>query len=108
MDYFHTLFVLKIPPGMPGYSIDVEAFCNEVTSTKTNSTTDSETKQNSTSQPKPSSKPNTDWNLLSQAIDRILFILYLLIILIFLATYVGGIANNEANNPNMYADGFNQ
>ena len=45
MDYFPTLFVLKIPPGMPGYSIDVEAFCNEVTSNKTNSTTDSETKQ---------------------------------------------------------------
>ena len=92
---------------MPGYSFDVEAFCNEVTSNKPESSSNPETDKSSATSTKPNSKPNSDWNLICQAIDRTLFLIYLLIILIFLATYVGGIANTEANNPNVYESGFN-
>ena len=92
---------------MPGYSFDVEAFCNEVTANKTSPGNDTETKDNSNASAKPTSKPNSDWNLLSQAIDRILFILYLVIILIFLAAYVGGIANTEASKTDLTESGFN-
>ena len=91
---------------MPGYSFDVEAMCNEVTSNK--SANGSESNANSSATAKPSVKPNSDWNLLSQAIDRILFVFYLLIILIFLATYIGGIANTEANLTGVYDSGFSQ
>ena len=90
---------------MPGYSIDVEAFCNEVTSNKPNS--EDQTKNNTNNSTKVPSKPNSDWNLLTQAIDRILFILYLLIILIFLAAYVGGIANTDVSNKDLSESGFN-
>ena len=31
----------------------------------------------------------TGWNLLAQVVDRITFILYFLIVLIFMATYIG-------------------
>ena len=92
-------FYLQIPPGKPGFSIDVEALRNEVASSTTNSATESSTGANSTSPATPISKPTSaasDWNLLSQAIDRILFVVYTLTILIFLATYVGGVANTEA------------
>jgi len=95
----------QIPPGMPGYSIDVEAFCNEVTSNKPNS--EDQTKNTSNNSTKVPSKPNSDWNLLTQAIDRILFIFYLLIILIFLAAYVGGIANTDVSNKDLSESGFN-
>ena len=91
---------------MPGYSFDVEAFCNEVASSKTTPGNDSEAAEKSTTSTKPTLKPNSDWNLLSQAIDRLLFIIYLLIILIFMAAYIGGIANTEANT--IYASGFSQ
>ena len=92
----------QIPPGMPGYSIDVEALRKEVASS--NSANDSTTGANSTSTANPISKSTSaasDWALLSQAIDRILFVVYTLIILIFLAAYVGGIANTvKANTAN--------
>ena len=90
---------------MPGYSIDVEALRNEVASSNTNATNDSAAGVNSTTN--PTTKPtlaSSDWNLLSQAIDRALFVVYILIILIFLATYVGGVANTEANNPDIYKE----
>ena len=90
---------------MPGYSFDVEAFCNEVTTNKSNS--EDQTKDNSNNSTKASAKPNSDWNLLTQAIDRILFILYLLIILIFLAAYVGGIASTDASNKDLSESAFN-
>ena len=35
------------------------------------------------------------WNLFAQAVDRIHFFLYLFIILIFMATYLGGAAMQE-------------
>lgn len=89
---------------MPGYSFDVEAFCNEVTANKSNS--EDQTKDNTNIATKPAPKPNSDWNLLSQAIDRILFILYLLIILIFLAAYVGGIASTDASSKEMSESAF--
>ena len=89
---------------MPGYSFDVEAFCNEVATSKTTQGNNSEATENSVASKKPTIKPNSDWNLLSQAIDRILFIIYLLIVLIFLATYIGGIANTASND--VYASGF--
>ena len=37
----------------------------------------------------PSKKTITGWNLLAQVVDRVAFILYLFIILIFMATYIG-------------------
>jgi hypothetical protein len=89
---------------MPGYSFDVEAFCNEVASDKTAPGNDSEAAEKSTPSTKPTLKPNSDWNLISQAMDRILFVIYLLIILLFLAAYIGGVANSEASN--IYASGF--
>ena len=91
---------------MPGYSFDVEAFCNEVASNKVTPGNDTEATEKSNASTKPTLKPNSDWNLISQAIDRILFLIYLIIILIFLAAYIGGIANTEANN--IYASGFSQ
>ena len=35
----------------------------------------------------------TGWNLLAQALDRVLFVLYLLIIVIFMGSYLGGAVN---------------
>ena len=32
----------------------------------------------------------TGWSLITQAVDRIMFVLYLLIIIIFLGAYLGG------------------
>ena len=77
-------------PGMSGFSIDVEALRAQ--------------QQNSAaSEPKVGVEPpmptlastsrNQDfsgWNLLCQAIDRVLFLSYLVIILIFIASYLGG------------------
>ena len=37
----------------------------------------------------PSKKIITGWNLLAQVVDRVAFILYFFIILIFMATYIG-------------------
>ena len=34
-------------------------------------------------------KELTGWNLLAQAVDRVVFLLYLFIVLIFMATYIG-------------------
>eukprot|EP00090_Calanus_glacialis_P013211 TRINITY_DN21854_c0_g1_i1.p1 TRINITY_DN21854_c0_g1~~TRINITY_DN21854_c0_g1_i1.p1 ORF type:complete len:446 (-),score=84.38 TRINITY_DN21854_c0_g1_i1:281-1480(-) len=39
-------------------------------------------------------KELTGWNLLAQAVDRVVFLIYLFIILIFLATYVGKATSN--------------
>lgn len=76
-------------PGMSGYSIDVEALRAQ--------------QQNSAaSEPKVGVEPPmptlastsrndfSGWNLLCQAIDRVLFLSYLVIILIFIASYLGG------------------
>ncbi len=37
----------------------------------------------------------TGWNLLAQALDRLLFAVYLVIILVFIATFFGGAAAND-------------
>ena len=39
--------------------------------------------------PAPTRKIITGWNLLAQVVDRIAFLLYFFIILIFMATYIG-------------------
>ena len=91
---------------MTGYSIDVEALRN---AQQQNSISSSEAAAGSgdkttTSQSGPqssslsgSSTGFSGWNLLCQAIDRVLFISYLAIILIFIASYLGGAAVASAN-----------
>ena len=37
----------------------------------------------------PASKLISGWNLLAQVVDRIAFLLYFLVTLIFMATYIG-------------------
>ena len=62
---------------MTGYSIDVEAMRSGAQG--------NDTKESSSSE-----KPKfSGWNLLAQAIDRILFITYLLIIFLFMASCIG-------------------
>ena len=93
---------------MTGYSIDVEALRN---AQQQNSISSSETAAGigggdkttaSQSSPQSSSLSGSStgfsgWNLLCQAIDRVLFISYLAIILIFIASYLGGAAVASAN-----------
>ena len=93
---------------MTGYSIDVEALRN---AQQQNSISSSEAAAGSgggdkttASQSSPqssslsgSSTGFSGWNLLCQAIDRVLFISYLAIILIFIASYLGGAAVASAN-----------
>ncbi len=39
---------------------------------------------------KKAAMDTTGWSLITQAVDRIMFVLYLLIIIIFLGAYLGG------------------
>ena len=90
---------------MPGYSVDVEALRKEVTSDNASSANDSAAVANSSSTLNPTTRSMSvasDWSLLAQALDRIFFTIYILIIFIFLATYVGGIANTEADSSELY------
>ena len=81
---------------MTGYSIDVEALRKEIIGEANGET---EGKNSSPAQPTKQALGNLDnkldsskWNLLSQAIDRILFILYTVIVSLMMVTYIGGIA----------------
>ena len=95
---------------MTGYSIDVEALR---TAQQQNSVS-SEAEKTSNSESPARQPPAADslsrgtsslmgkngfsgWDLLCQAIDRVLFISYLAIILIFIASYLGGAAVASAN-----------
>ena len=90
---------------MTGYSIDVEALRNaqqknssEATSGGGDKTTTSESGPSAQSSSLSGSSTGfSGWNLLCQAIDRVLFISYLAIILIFIASYLGGAAVASAN-----------
>ena len=76
---------------MTGYSIDVEALRAEAEQRTSPASTASNTNEEKSS---TSLEKNgfSGWNLLCQAIDRLLFIAYLAIILIFMASYLGGAA----------------
>ena len=90
---------------MTGYSIDVEALRNaqqknssEATNSAGDKTTTSESGPSAQSSSLSGSSTGfSGWNLLCQAIDRVLFISYLAIILIFIASYLGGAAVASAN-----------
>lgn len=87
-------------PGMNGFSIDVEAMRAQqqqqaVGGGGAAATTSGSSEANKDeSLPLPSvSKPSfSGWNLLCQAIDRLLFIAFFAIIFIFIASYLGGAA----------------
>lgn len=79
-------------PGMNGFSIDVEAMRAQQQSGASGSS--EANKDSAAPQVLPSvSKPSfSGWNLLCQAIDRLLFIAFFAIIFIFIASYLGGAA----------------
>ena len=88
---------------MTGYSIDVEALRAEAASSRMSSST--ETAAGNTNEEKSSTSLEKNgfsgWNLLCQAIDRLLFIAYLAIILIFMASYLGGAAIALSTAPEL-------
>ena len=80
---------------MTGYSIDVEALRAEAASSRMSSSTETAAAVNTNEEKSSTSLEKngfSGWNLLCQAIDRLLFIAYLAIILIFMASYLGGAA----------------
>ena len=91
---------------MTGYSIDVEALRNAQQKNSSEATSGGGDKTTTSSESGPSAQSSSlsgsstgfsGWNLLCQAIDRVLFISYLAIILIFIASYLGGAAVASAN-----------
>ena len=80
---------------MPGYTLDVEQMKNEATQEGTNGSA-------GTAQlVQRKSIDSSDWNLLAQAIDRVLFIAYIIIILIYMMVYIGG-ASVAASTTNRW------
>ena len=97
------VYFIKIPPGQPGFSIDVETLRKDATINNTASAESGGAGASSSANAIMQKRSvSSDWNLLSQAFDRFLFVIYTLIILIFLATYVGGAANVTADIANTY------
>ena len=92
---------------MTGYSIDVEALRAEAEQTMSSSreTAAAAAAASNTNEEKSSTSLEKNgfsgWNLLCQAIDRLLFIAYLAIILIFMASYLGGAAIALSNAPEL-------
>ncbi len=87
---------------MTGYSIDVDAMRERQASppsvednSKTASTASNKSPEDGGSG--SSSNEFSGWNLLCQAIDRILFAAYFAIILIFIASYLGGAAVDDTS-----------
>ena len=96
---------------MTGYSIDVEALrveaeqqrqtsaaASRMSSSSTETAANTNEEKSSTSLEK---NGFSGWNLLCQAIDRLLVIAYLAIILIFMASYLGGAAIALSNAPEL-------
>ena len=90
---------------MTGYSIDVEALRAEAASSRMSSSTETAAAAVNTNEEKSSTSLEKNgfsgWNLLCQAIDRLLFIAYLAIILIFMASYLGGAAIALSTAPEL-------
>ena len=89
---------------MTGYSIDVEALRAEAASSRMSSSTETAAAVNTNEEKSSTSLEKngfSGWNLLCQAIDRLLFIAYLAIILIFMASYLGGAAIALSNAPEL-------
>ena len=83
-----TPLVGQIPAaGMPGYSLDVEQMKNDAGATQQEANN------------VKARNVDSDWNLLAQAIDRIMFVSFLAIILIFLSAFVGGAASTINSMP---------
>ena len=70
---------------MPGYTLDVEQMKSGNSNDQANGAGQAETRATSSSQ-----SANDGWNLLAQAIDRMLFVAYFLIICIYYLTYIAG------------------
>ena len=89
---------------MTGYSIDVEALRAEAASSRMSSSTETAAAVNTNEEKSSTSLEKngfSGWNLLCQAIDRLLFIAYLAIILIFMASYLGGAAIALSTAPEL-------
>ena len=89
---------------MTGYSIDVEALRAEAEQTMSSSSRETAAASNTNEEKSSTSLEKngfSGWNLLCQAIDRLLFIAYLAIILIFMASYLGGAAIALSNAPEL-------
>lgn len=89
---------------MTGYSIDVEALRAEAEQTMSSSRETAAAASNTNEEKSSTSLEKngfSGWNLLCQAIDRLLFIAYLAIILIFMASYLGGAAIALSNAPEL-------
>ena len=90
---------------MTGYSIDVEALRAEAEQTMSSSSRETAAAASNTNEEKSSTSLEKNgfsgWNLLCQAIDRLLFIAYLAIILIFMASYLGGAAIALSTAPEL-------
>ena len=89
---------------MTGYSIDVEALSAEAEQTMSSSRETAAAASNTNEEKSSTSLEKngfSGWNLLCQAIDRLLFIAYLAIILIFMASYLGGAAIALSNAPEL-------
>ena len=68
----------QIQAGMPGYTLDVEQMKDTTINAQTAETPATPTQQQPVA--------GAGWNLLTQAIDRILFVVYLLIMCIYFFT----------------------
>ena len=89
---------------MTGYSIDVEALRAEAEQTMSSSRETAAAASNTNEEKSSTSLEKngfSGWNLLCQAIDRLLFIAYLAIILIFMASYLGGAAIALSTAPEL-------
>ena len=72
---------------MPGYSLDVEQMKDSALNNS------HQVEPQATSTPTPQSGIS-GWNLPAQAIDRILFVIYLIIICIYFLAYIGGVVQS--------------
>jgi len=98
-----------IPPQIPNpnsFAVDMDALKlggPETTTAAAATTQGDQAAPAEVSKPAPASanpipEVKSGWNLLAQALDRVLFVLYLLIIVIFMGAFFGGAAINDANN----------
>ena len=86
---------------MPGYTLDVQQMQKDAETGSVNN------EATATAPPAgggdkqqfvPRSVDASDWNILAQALDRILFVLYLLIIIFYPMTYVGSAVSTSSSS----------
>ena len=95
------LFLSDLPligtvPGHGSYTIDMEAMkiaaVTPSATTATTTTDDAAEAGPNRAAATPTHEKISEWNLFCQAVDRVMFLLYMFIILIYVASYVGGAA----------------